>query len=260
MRNTAESKFTLIELLVVIAIITILAALLLPALNKARDKGKETRELNATKQLMIAYHSYSDANDGYLLPGFPDWADNSLRDDRGNAMVMGIVSMRWPWRLYPYLKNLHGTILTGAMSDYMKSAAFAPGAPTAGMYNYYISVFPSFALNRYNVGGQYPNPKSSAANDPDVAVKTSDLKQPSRLIVFVSSFSAHPYGYEYCMDPVKAGWQTLTAPFDPDSSSYGYVHARWSGRAVTAEADGHAEMVQFDKLRTEINRWKNIKD
>jgi len=86
-QNTVRSGFTLIELLVVIAIISILIALLLPAVLQAREAARRTQCKNNLKQQALAVHQFHDTN-GYVPPA-----------------AISEHKMTWAWMILPHLEQ-----------------------------------------------------------------------------------------------------------------------------------------------------------
>ena len=118
-RSPTRDGFTLIELLVVIAIIAILAAMLLPALSKAKQKGQGIGCMNNLHQLQLAWYLYSgDFNDQIVLTGG--------QPDTATSMTS------------PLIKN--GNWVHGDMSQVGPSATDPALIMAGSLYPYSISV------------------------------------------------------------------------------------------------------------------------
>jgi len=252
-----SSAFTLVQLLVVLGIIALLVSLLLPVVSKARRQAEMTEELAAARQLMLAYLAYTTDNRGALIPGRIDvsaYPGMQVPDDQGHALKPAEAANRWPWRLTAYIDyGLRGTIL-------VNERAIALADREQSMWAYLVSVFPSFGMNFFNVGGDLQAPNE---NHPGYLRRITQARHSSRLIVFASAradasthgyFVVHPPVYRMRTWPTAQRWPDRKFAESDDASLWGYVHPRWQGRAVVGCLDGHAEALTVDELR-DMTRW-----
>lgn len=218
-----KKSFTLIELLVVIAIIAILAGMLLPALNRARERARSVNCINNMKQLVMVSLEYVDENEGWFLTA------SGLNNEVTEAILDDHKGTWWTWcrmRLGHKLK----APLNGMFS--------CPSEPS----DYFIDRsyrVPSYGPNGVLVGHKGENwyfmHKITAVHTPTRTPLVAELRRARKTRVWSLAVTAFRHNGSYCGADID------------EATNYEYGND--TGSTNIAYVDGHVATSKLKDLQ-----------
>ena len=217
-KSMRKSHFTLIELLVVIAIIAILAAILLPALNSARERGRAASCINNQKQLVMISMQYADAN-------------------KDMTPIQGTTKAGWP-----FARTFNDTGFAQPAAGYYFCPSTTPvGTSVSDTSLYTNRVYGIWVVQndtyKSTYTERYGNILAGDINETDVsAYHILNFKRPSNTLFYADSalYTDIRYGnWMVCSHSDFTKWAPM---------------ARHNGSVNAAFFDGHVEALSSGKL------------
>lgn len=263
-KEGAKRGFTLVELLVVIAIIGILIALLLPAVQAAREAARRMQCTNNLKQLGLAVHTHADANQGFMPCGARDW----------NFLT-------WVYFVLPYIeqqarydqmsiKYSHPTAMGGSLvsSDYDTSDPSTEGGRYNRMQNVNMLVDPVTCLrcpsspkeNWTTEGGAFTLPKLNyvACGGQTAIGHTGTADGASNDYTALIGAGGDSADVITNANGALFRWEKLTAVDPPEKHRFDTLNkSRFGQNNLSVASDGLSNTLLFSEMKSTSGKGAN---